>query len=120
MSITDVESGATQFLFSYGTLQDDFVQLATFGRKLANEPDALPGYRLTFIPIQDEHFKSGGASRNLQFTGINSDVVEGFVFEVTRRELEQADAYEPKDYKRVQARLRSGVNAWIYLSDRET
>ena len=40
--------------------------------------------------------ESGTARRrNLQFTGAASDVVEGTVFAVTRRELEQADAFEP-------------------------
>src|SRR5438105_2391159 len=116
-------SGQTEHLFSYGTLQEEAVQLSTFGRRLQGTPDSLPGYQILMIRIQERDFAAAsGASqhRNLQFTGTNSDVVEGFVFEVTRRELEQADAYEPKDYKRVQARLRSGVNAWIYLSDRET
>jgi gamma-glutamylcyclotransferase (GGCT)/AIG2-like uncharacterized protein YtfP len=116
-------SGRTEHLFSYGTLQEEAVQLSTFGRRLQGAPDSLPGYKILMIQIQDRDFVAAGAAsqhRNLQFTGINSDVVEGFVFAVTRRELEQADAYEPKDYKRVQARLRSGVNAWMYLSDRET
>jgi hypothetical protein len=114
-------SEQTEHLFSYGTLQEEAVQLSTFGRRLQGAPDSLPGYKILMIPIQDRDFVAASTSqhRDLQFTGINSDVVEGFVFEVTRRELEQADAYEPKDYKRVQARLRSGVNAWIYLSDRE-
>ena len=115
-------SEPTEHLFSYGTLQEEAVQLSTFGRRLQGAPDCLPGYKILMIPIQDREFvAASGASqhRDLQFTGIVSDVVEGFVFEVTRRELEQADAYEPKDYKRVQARLRSGVNAWIYLSGSE-
>jgi len=30
-------------LFSYGTLQEERVQLSTFGRRLSGEPDALPG-----------------------------------------------------------------------------
>ena len=34
----------TQLLFSYGTLQLEAVQLATFGRKLAGTADGLPGF----------------------------------------------------------------------------
>jgi gamma-glutamylcyclotransferase (GGCT)/AIG2-like uncharacterized protein YtfP len=116
--MSDPDNGATQFLFSYGTLQDEAVQLATFGRELAGEPDALSGYRLTFIPIEDERFKTHGEThhRNLQFTGKDEEVVEGSVLKLTERELEDADKYEPAYYRRVLVRLRSGLNAWVYLS----
>lgn len=106
-------------LFTYGTLQLEEVQLSTFGRKLEGRPDALVGYRLVMIKIQDEDFvaKSGTADhRNLQFTGNASDFVEGIVFEVTMEELEQSDAYEPEGYTRVLVQLKSGLSAWIYLS----
>ena len=75
-----------EYLFTYGTLQLTSVQLSTFGRKLEGKPDALVGYRLVMIKIQDEDFvaKSGTADhRNLQFTGNASDIVEGMVFKVT-------------------------------------
>ena len=113
------EEKVTENLFSYGTLQTEAVQLATFGRRLEGKPDALVGYSLAMIPIQDQNFValSGAAHhRNAQFTGLVSDLVEGTVFRVTREELEQADAYEPADYKRVLAPLRSGMNAWVYMS----
>lgn len=106
-------------LFTYGTLQLEEVQLSTFGRKLEGKPDALVGYRLVMIEIQDEDFvvKSGTADhRNLQFTGDSSDLVEGIVFKVTMEELKQSDAYEPEGYERVLVQCRSGLSAWIYLS----
>ena len=106
-------------LFTYGTLQLEEVQLSTFGRKLEGKPDALVGYRLVMIEIQDEDFvvKSGTADhRNLQFTGNASDLVEGIVFKVTMEELKQSDAYEPEGYERVLVQCRSGLSAWIYLS----
>ena len=108
-----------EYLFTYGTLQLDEVQLSTFGRKLEGRPDALVGYHLVMIKIQDEDFvaKSGTADhRNLQFTGNASDSVEGKVFAVTMEELEQSDAYEPEGYERVLVQCRSGLSAWIYLS----
>src|SRR5438128_6184351 len=110
MSLAEKE---TENLFSYGTLQTEGVQLATFGRSLAGKPEMLVGYRLTMIQIEDQNFvATSGAThqRNLQFTGIASDFVEGTVFTVTRKELEQADAYEPAEYQRVLVQLRSGMN----------
>jgi len=109
----------TERLFSYGTLQTESVQLSTFGRKLAGHLDALVGYRLQMIQIEDRDFvaKSGAEyHRTLEFTGSTSDLVEGTVFSVTEQELEQADAYEPDGYERVQITLRSGTEAWVYLS----
>src|SRR5687767_2673765 len=106
-------------LFAYGTLRLADVQLATFGRRLEGEVDALPRYRLATITIADEEFvtKSGTAEhKNLQFTGDPSDQVEGMVFKVTTKELEQADAYEPAGYERVRVRVKSGNSAWIYLA----
>lgn len=106
-------------LFTYGTLQTEEVQLATFGRRLEGHSDALPEYALRSIEIQDEDFvaKSGTAiHRNLQFTGDPSDFVEGTVYSVTLQELEQTDAYEPDGYKRVLVQLRSGAKAWVYLN----
>src|SRR5262249_50748901 len=108
----------TERLFSYGTLQTEAVQLSTFGRRLSGSPDALIGYRLRMIKIEDQDFvATSGAEyhRNPEFTGSTSDLVEGTVLSVTQKELEQADAYEPDGYKRVRARLLSGIEAWVYL-----
>lgn len=106
-------------LFTYGTLQEEEVQLATFGRKLEGNADALPRYTLKLIEIQDQNFvaTSGTAiHRNLQFTGDSSDFVEGTVYSVTLKELEQSDAYEPDGYERRLVELRSGARAWVYLN----
>lgn len=107
-----------ELLFAYGTLQTEPVQLSTFGRRLDGTVDALVGYRLKLIRIEDQDFvtASGTADhRNLEFTGDPADSVEGTVFKVTPSELEQSDAYEPDEYKRVLVQLRSGVKAWVYL-----
>jgi len=113
----------TECLFSYGTLQTESVQISTFGRKLEGSHDALVGYYLQMIQITDQEFvTTSGAEyhRNVEFTGNASDLVEGTVFSVTLQELEQADAYEPDGYKRVHAKLRSGTEAWVYLSQRQS
>jgi hypothetical protein len=114
-----IEEKETEYLFSYGTLQTEAVQLATFGRRLEGKPDILVGYKMTMIRIQDPDFvaKSGAAyHRTIQFTGSVSDLVEGTILTVTRKELDQADAYEPAGYKRVLVKSRSGINAWVYVS----
>ena len=41
------------FLFSYGTLQTQRVQLETFGRILQGEKDCLPGYDVSMLEITD-------------------------------------------------------------------
>lgn len=113
------EEKETEGLFAYGTLRQEAVQRATFGRKLEGEPDVLAGYSLTMIQTEDQNFAAASGSahhRSLQFTGMDSDFVEGTVFKVTQKELEQADAYEPEDYKRMLVRLKSGINAWVYLN----
>jgi gamma-glutamylcyclotransferase (GGCT)/AIG2-like uncharacterized protein YtfP len=113
----------SEVLFAYGTLQTEPVQLSTFGRTLIGTPDALEGYRLKMIRIDDADFvaTSGTAvHRNLEFTGDATDAVEGTAFKVTQSELEQSDAYEPAGYKRVLVQLRSGLNAWVYLQQSAT
>lgn len=118
------EEEVSESLFSYGTLQAEAVQLATFGRKLEGMPDALDGYRVTLIPIRDQGILEAGGEthyRNIQFTGSAADSVAGTVFAVSRRELAEADAYEePACYKRVRVRLKSGAGAWVYLNSSET
>jgi gamma-glutamylcyclotransferase (GGCT)/AIG2-like uncharacterized protein YtfP len=107
----------TETLFSYGTLRQEDVQLATFGRRLASRPDALVGYALQIVKTVDGSFaaKNGAHQRTLKFTGTAADVVEGEALSLTRQELEQADNYEPDDYERVRIQLRSGLDAWVYL-----
>src|SRR5215212_1719427 len=101
----DLHENRSELLFAYGTLQQEAVQLATFGRKLEGIPDAPPGYKVEMIQVH----------RNLRFTGNPDDLVEGSVFMVTKSELEQADTYEPAGYERTLVQLRSGLNAWVYL-----
>ena len=106
-------------IFSYGTLQSEAVQLSIFGRRLEGKPDVLVGYHLTMLKIQPPDFVSlSGAQhhRNIKSSGLASDVIEGTVLKVTRKELEQADAYEAgAGYQRVLVQLKSGANAWVYL-----
>jgi len=109
----------TEKLFSYGTLQHESVQLSTFGRRLEGAEDILTEYHLSQLEINDTKVieKSGSATHPiLIYTGNKLDEVKGVVFDVSAEELQQADEYEVKDYKRVSVKLQSGVTAWVYVS----
>lgn len=110
-----------ELLFSYGTLQLEAVQMATFGRQLTGTPDVLPGFEATLLEIDDQATISlSGKTHHAiaRFTGRPSDSVSGTVFSVTPEELQNADRYEVAAYKRVAVLLRSGVRAWVYVDAR--
>src|SRR3984957_20512710 len=108
-------------LFSYGTLQQEDVQRATFGRRLSGVSDALVGYRQFMVAIQDpEVVRTSGKTHHpiVAFTGKREDCAPGTVFEITDAELAHADAYEVAAYVRVKAPLASGLEAWVYVDAR--
>jgi gamma-glutamylcyclotransferase (GGCT)/AIG2-like uncharacterized protein YtfP len=108
-------------LFSYGTLQQSNVQLATFGRELTGTKDSLVGYEQSMHAIQDaEVVKTSGKTHHpiVKPAAESSALVPGTVFEITDEELAQADRYEVADYKRVMAPLASGGSAWVYIDAR--
>ena len=111
----------TEFLFAYGTLQLEAVQLAAFGRRLAGAADALQGYALVPLKIDDAAViaVSGREYHTMaQFTGRAADVVSGTVFAVTPEEIRSADGYEVAAVKRAAVVLRSGTRAWVYVDAR--
>lgn len=104
-------------LFSYGTLQQEDVQLANFGRRLSGKKDVLLGYVVGEVKITDERvLRESGKDMHpiLTFTGDTSNKVLGTVFEISDKELARADDYEVDDYTRVSAELGSGLTCWIY------
>ncbi|MFT4090593.1 MAG: gamma-glutamylcyclotransferase family protein [Asticcacaulis sp.] len=106
-------------LFSYGTLQLEPVQLATFARLLGGEEDALSGWRMDMLEITDpEVLKTSGERFHpvAVKTGNAADKVAGKVFRITPEELAHADAYEVSDYKRIEVALTSGTTAWVYVT----
>ncbi len=109
-------------LFSYGTLQQENVQLATFGRLLEGTADSLVGFELTMFEICDpEVVRTSGKSHHpmASFTGVRERQIPGVVFEVTQVELDQADGYETSPaYRRFRTRLLSGREAWVYADAR--
>ena len=107
------------WLFSYGSLQEESVQLSTFGRRLNGEPDALVGFEPSQVPIEDPAVRaSTGKTHHADavFTGNKGSRLPGMVFDVTEAELTRVDGYEkPFLYKRITTTLASGRNAWVYV-----
>ena len=106
-------------LFSYGTLQQPEVQLANYGRELAGRPDALIGYRLEQLVIDDPNVVelSGKAVHTIaRATGDTADRIAGTVFELSEAELRSTDAYETQAYSRIEVVLESGRSAFVYAA----
>lgn len=108
-------------LFSYGSLQQDDVQLSTFGRRLYGQSDVLPGFEPTLVQIDDPQVAATLAKThhaNATFNGNTESRVPGMVFEVTDAELSRVDAYEIAfQYRRIAVVLGSGRQAWVYVHD---
>jgi gamma-glutamylcyclotransferase (GGCT)/AIG2-like uncharacterized protein YtfP len=113
---------AMPLLFSYGTLQQENVQLSTFGRLLQGESDELPGFEQSLVRIDDPQVVATSGKThhpNVRFNGRNDSRVSGTVFEITDAELAAADQYEqPSAYRRIAATLASGKRAWVYVDAR--
>jgi gamma-glutamylcyclotransferase (GGCT)/AIG2-like uncharacterized protein YtfP len=111
-------ASVTQLLFSYGTLRQRDVQLATFGRELEGYVDAIIGYDLDYVTITDPHvIATSGSDRHpiLRPTDRPGAHVDGTVFTISDAELAAADEYEVDDYRRISVPLRSGPRAWVYV-----
>ena len=100
--------GATEYLFTYGTLQDEMIQAAVYSRRLSGSPDILKGYRIS------DH-KVAGEYPVIVKTNQPEDSVEGVVYMVTNKELLKTDSYEGVAYKRLRATLESGKECWVYM-----
>jgi gamma-glutamylcyclotransferase (GGCT)/AIG2-like uncharacterized protein YtfP len=104
-------------LFSYGTLQQENVQMAIFGRRLSGQPDELPGFEQAMVHIEDPNIVAASGMTHhpiVKFNGSAASRVPGTVFEISEAELRNADSYESAAYKRVSAKLASGKQAWVY------
>jgi gamma-glutamylcyclotransferase (GGCT)/AIG2-like uncharacterized protein YtfP len=109
-------------LFSYGTLQQENVQLSTFGRPLRGQKDELLKFEQSLVKIVDPQvLATSGKTHhaNVTFNGRSDSRVRGTVFEITDAELAAADQYEQlAAYKRITAALASGKQAWVYVDAR--
>ncbi|MCL6267040.1 gamma-glutamylcyclotransferase family protein [Flagellimonas myxillae] len=99
-----------EFLFTYGTLQDEQVQQYIFGRTLKGNPDFLPGFKIKENAIY-------GRYPLVLRTDNPKDKVQGIAYKVTTDDLTKADIYETSAYKREKFTLVSGVEAWLYVKN---
>ena len=95
-------------LFSYGSLQQQEVQLSLYKRVLKGNEDQLKGFKLTEELLYDQY-------PIIIETKDNTDLISGFVFEITLEELKFTDDYEGEHYRRIQVKLESGREAWCYV-----
>lgn len=106
------------YLFSYGTLQLNQVQIETFGRVLEGEIDSLLGYEKQMVEITDPIvLKTSGKRFHpiVVFTNSPKQKIEGILFEVTEFEILRADEYEVDDYARIETIFESGKKGFIYI-----
>jgi gamma-glutamylcyclotransferase (GGCT)/AIG2-like uncharacterized protein YtfP len=105
-------------LFSYGTLQLEKVQMATFGRLLEGQRDELPGFGRSSVKIEDPKQAAAiGLTHyaTVTFNGREDSFVSGVVFEISDAELAAADQYEHSaGYHKNAVHLASGKEAWVY------
>lgn len=100
------------YIFAYGTLQDEQLQVALFKRKLKGRTDTLLGYEIAKEKLAGLYpviFKSPKMVTSLS----------GTVYEITETDLKKADEYEGKDYERIEVILNSGTTAWVYIGKTE-
>jgi hypothetical protein len=112
------EEPTTERLFSYGTLQLEAVQMATFGRLVTGQADELPRFSQSMVEIDDpEVVRTSGQTHHpiVKYTGRLTDSVPGMAFPITPTELANADKYEVGAYARVAVTLLSGLRAWVYV-----
>jgi len=112
-------SDSTQYIFSYGTLQDPAVQVAVFGRRIPSLPDELPGFILDRVRIVDPDViaKSGSDDHPiLRRSSAAGASVVGSALAIGPEDVAKADAYEVADYCRIAVTLASGRNAYVYVA----
>lgn len=100
---------ATHCLFTYGTLQEDEVQLSLFSRRLNGESASITGYIISPTKIANRY-------PTLAYTKIKTDILVGKVYVLTQAELEKVDQYEGEAYKRIQVVIESGKKVWAYIA----
>ena len=107
-------------IFSYGSLQEEAVQLSVYGRVLRGESDALVGWVRTRIDVPKWHKAATQGTThyaNVERSPQSASRVAGTLLELTDVELTASDGYErDAEYVRVMITLESGRRAWVYVS----
>lgn len=97
------------WLFSYGTLRDEAIQIKLFGTRLYMQKASLNGYAVT---SDEDGFFNLTQSNN---------IVEGSVLLVNNNQLLRADQWEeiPLYERKIMSVLVNGIymDAWVYFKD---
>jgi len=101
-------ASATEYLFTYGTLQDKEVQQMVFSRILTGSKDHLKEHTISKELV-------GGLYPTVRTSPQSVKGVPGIVYVISKDELQRVDVYEGDAYYRKKAMLASGTEAWVYL-----
>lgn len=110
-----------ELLFSYGTLQQEIVQVATFGRHRSGQPALIGGYRSDWLWITDPAMIAVSGSDRHPPVRPGDDpagFVSGTVFAITAEEPVKADGDAVSDCSRVRASLVEGGEACVHEARR--
>lgn len=99
---------ATEYLFTYGTLQDKEVQQMVFSRILTGSEDHLKEHTISKELV-------GGLYPTVKSSPKSVKGVPGILYVISKDELQRVDVYEGDAYYRKKAMLASGIKAWVYL-----
>ncbi|MDO3694720.1 gamma-glutamylcyclotransferase family protein [Wenyingzhuangia sp. chi5] len=97
-------------LFTYGTLQDESVQLALFNKTLKGSIDSIIGFEKQEITLD------GVIYPILVKNNKSTKVIKGTCYDLSDQEILICDEYEGNEYKRIVIELCSGIEAWVYIS----
>ncbi len=112
-----------QYLFSYGTLQNEDVQRDVLGKVLPGQADRLPFYDQSVLEVVNGgRAEASGTARYLlaHYSGRHTDVLQGTAYPVTAADLRRTDKFQGPAYKRIASVLGSGVCAWVYVDVRSS
>ena len=102
------------YLFSYGTLQDEEIQMELYGTVLLGIEDAIKGFVLKSITLTDQF---GNKKDYLigDYSGRKDDIVKGIVYSISEGQLALTDFYEGPSYKRISVVSENGRECWLYV-----
>ncbi|NNJ88566.1 MAG: DUF4286 family protein [Eudoraea sp.] len=104
---------ATEYLFTYGTLQDKEVQQMVFSRILSGRKDHLKDHTISKVLV-------GGLYPSVEASTKSVKGVPGILYIISKDELRRVDIYEGDAYYRKKAMLGSGIEAWVYQGKSES
>ena len=94
------------YIFSYGTLGDEPIQVEIFGERIEPKPDSIQNF-----VVRDLIEESGIYPIAYHKKG---QELRGNLLRVNAQQLENADEYEGPSYVRSLIDTKGGFQAWLY------